>query len=461
MATRRKIALRLIVIAMCVIVLTILLVPVWFNLDRYRSQIISYFEQTTGKKAEIERVTLTFFPRPTVHIDGFAVKSPPLFPPSYILKVPHADTVLDFWALLHRNVVIRSVVLDQPQINLISDPDGPWNFENPETPNFKNLFPLGIIDKVTINHGQLVASILLPSDAQGPVFFEAEDISCELDRVDLAAIVNPTSSALNGQGNWKAARLRFAAVDTTNVDAKFRLESREVFFTNLKADIYGGKATGDFSISLAKSTPTFKADSRVHGINTARLLAAFHDLRGVLTGNLDGDFKLAGAIEHTTSPFARTRGTGHLKVTNGQIPSLMLNANLMKLAHFNDLGPAKENPASFSSITTDLELENLRISSKAIDIDGYGVDVDGSGSVSVSGSDDLQYQGVAAIATKQGFFTNTLARLDGAKLVDGKLSFPFRIDGTIENPKFSKGTKIQEDSLLLGAGGIELERRPA
>ena len=443
MATRRTIVLRLIVTVICVIVATILLVPVWFKLDRYRPQIISYFEQTTGKKVAIDRVTLTFFPRPTIHVDGFAVKSPPLFPPSYILKAPHSDIVLDFWALLHRNVVIRSVVLDQPQINLVSDPDGPWNFENPETPNLKNLFPLRIIDKVTINHGQLIASILLPSDAQGPVFFDAQDISSELDRVDLAAIVNPTSSALNGQGNWKAARLRFAAVDTTNVDANFRLESREVFFTNLKADIYGGKASGEFSISLAKSTPTFKADARVHGINTAHLLAAFHDLRGLLTGNLDGDFKLVGAIEHTTSPFARMRGTGHLKVTNGQIPSLMLNANLMKLAHFNDLGPAKENPASFSSITTDLELENLRISSKAIDIDGYGVDVDGSGSISVSGSDDLQYQGVAAITTKQGFFTNTLARLEGAKLVDGKLSFPFRIDGTIENPKFSKGAKIQ------------------
>jgi hypothetical protein len=33
--------------------------------------------------------------------------------------------------------------------------------------------------------------------------------------------------------------------------------------------------------------------------------------------------------------------------------------------------------------------------------------------------------------------------LEGAKLIDGKLSFPFHIDGTIESPKFSKGTKIQ------------------
>jgi hypothetical protein len=69
--------------------------------------------------------------------------------------------------------------------------------------------------------------------------------------------------------------------------------------------------------------------------------------------------------------------------------------------------------------------------------------VDGSGSVSVSGSDELHYQGVAAIAAKQGFFTNTVARLEGAKLIGGKLSFPFHIDGTIVSPKFSKGTKTQ------------------
>ena len=441
MTTRHKIVLRIIAVVFCALVMTVLLASHWFNLDRYRPQIISYFEQATGKKVEIERVSLTLLPHPTIHFVAFGVKSPPLFPPSYILKVPRAEAVLDFWALLHRNVVIKSVALDQPQINIISDPDGPWNFENPASQNSKNLFPLGIIDKVTIHRGQLIASNLLPSDAQGPIFFEAYDISSELDRVDLAAIVNPAAVALNGLGTWKAARLRFADVEATKVDAKFRLESREVFFTNLKADICAGKATGDFSISLAKSTATFKADARVIGINLARLLADFHDLRGLLTGNLDGDLKLAGAIEHTASPLAHMRGTGHVKLTKGEVPSLMLNANLMKLARFNDLGPAKENPASFSSIAADLELENQRITSKAIDIDGYGVDIDGSGSVSVSGSDELNYQGVAAITTKQGFFTNTFARLEGARLVDGKIQFPFRIEGTLENPKFSKGAK--------------------
>jgi uncharacterized protein involved in outer membrane biogenesis len=441
MANHPRIGVWLIVFAGCLLAAVLFLIPVLFNADRYRPEVISYFEENTGKKVEIEHLALTFFPKVAVHIDGFRVKSPPLFPPSYIVKIAQADVVLDFWALLHRKVVVRSLVMEEPEINLVSDPDGPWNFENPQLKNSKNTFPLGIIDKVVIERGQLIASNLLPSDAAGPVFLEAHDITSELDRVDLAAIINPASSSLNGQGNWKADRLRIGAVETTNVSSKFRLESREVFITDLKADAYSGKATGDFSVSLAKKNASFKADARVSGINMTHLLAAFREARERMTGKLEGELKLAGEIEHTMSPLAGMHGTGHVKVTNGRVPTLMLNSNLMKLMHFNDLGPAKENPSSFSSISTDLELANLRITSKVIDIDGYGVDVDGSGSVSVSGSDELSYQGVAEITTKQGFLTNTFARFAGAKLKDGKLSFPFRIGGTIENPKFSKGTK--------------------
>jgi len=440
MTVRRKTALIAAGIAVPILVALIWVVPALVNLDRYRPEVIAYFEENTGKKVEIGRLALTFFPSVTIRIENFGVKSPPLFPPSYIVKVARADAVLDFWALLHRKVVIRSLVLEDPEINLVSDPDGPWNFENPNTTNSKNTFPLGIIEKVLISRAQLVMSNLLdPSDAPGPVFFEAHDITSELDRVDVAAIVNPASPALAGQGSWKASRLRFGAVETTNVNSKFRLESRAAFFTDVRADVYGGKTTGDFSVNVAKKNASFKADARMSGINMDHLLAAFHETRGKMTGKLEGDLKVAGEIEHTMSPLVGMHGTGHVRVTNGMVPSLMLNANLMKLAHFNDLGPAKENPSSFSSISTDLELANLRITSKTIDIDGYGVDVDGAGSVSVSGSDDLSYQGMASITTKQGFLTNTFARFEGAKLKDGKLSFPFRVRGTIESPVFTRG----------------------
>jgi uncharacterized protein involved in outer membrane biogenesis len=437
MAIRRN---TVLIVAGILLVLAALLfvVPALINVDRYRDQVVSYLQQKTGKQVEIGRLALTLFPL-SIQVDGLGVKNSPLFPRGYVIQVARIDAGLDAAALLHRQVVVKSLVLDNPVIHLISDPDGPWNFENPQAKSSQNVFPLGPIANLQIKRGELIASNLLPSDLQGPIFFEAHDISSDLTQVDLEAILNPSSSTVDGQGTLHAGRLRFGSVHATNVNAKLRLEARQLVFSNVAAEMYGGNVNGEFVFKLSGKTPSFAAKAQVHGIEMAHLLAAFGNARGTMTGKMAGDLTLIGEMEHSSHPLAGLRGVGHVTVRNGEVPSLELNANLMKLMHFNDLGPAKNDPASFNLISTDLQLANLRIASSKIDVDGYGVDIDGSGSVSVSGSDELDYRGIAQITTKQGFFTNTFGRLSGGKLVDGRLTFPFRISGTIENPIFSKG----------------------
>jgi uncharacterized protein involved in outer membrane biogenesis len=443
MTIRRKWFLIVVGVAAILLLAFLSVVPALINVDRYRPRVISYLQQETGKAIEIGRLSLTFFPV-AIHIDQFGAKNPPLFPPGYIVQVARIHAALDIGALLRRQVVIKSIVLEEPILNMTSDPDGPWNFENPKPPNSKDTFSLGVIARVQIERGQLIASNLLPSDAAGPTFFEAHDISCDLEQVNLMGIINPASSSTDGHGSLKAGLLRFGSVEARNLESKLLLESRHVSFADLKAEVYGGKAAGELSFDLSKKNATFKTSARFSGINVAQLLAAFPNGGGKMTGKMEGDVKLAGDIEHTDRPLAGIHGAGHVTVRNGQVPSLKLNANLMKLAHFNDLGPAKNDPSSFNVITTDLELANQRISSRVIDIDGYGVDVDGSGSVSVSGSDQLDYRGLAEITTKESFFTNAVARMSGASLKDGKLQFPFRIGGTINSPVFSKGNGDQD-----------------
>jgi uncharacterized protein involved in outer membrane biogenesis len=438
MAIRRRTGLIVVGIAGILLLALIFVVPALIHVDRYRPEVVAYLQEKTGKQVEIGRLGLTFFPV-SIHIDDFGVKNPPLFPPGYIVKVARIDAELSVGALLHRQVVIKSLVLEDPILNLTSDPDGPWNFENPQAMVAENTLPLGVISRVQIKRGQLIASNLLPSDAAGPIFFEAHEISGELEQVNLVGIINPSSSSMDGQGSLKAGLLRFGSVEVKNLVSKLRLEARRAFFTEVKAEVYGGSAAGDLSFDLSGKGASFKTNARLSGINVAHLLAAFPNAGGRMTGKMEGDVKLAGEIEHTLRPLAGIHGAGHVTVRNGKVPSLKLNANLMKLAHFNDLGPAKDDPSSFNLITTDLELADQRISSRVIDIDGYGVDVDGSGSVSVSGSDELNYRGLAEITTKESFFTNTVARLSGATLKDGKLQFPFRIGGTIDNPVFTKG----------------------
>jgi uncharacterized protein involved in outer membrane biogenesis len=416
----------------------IFVVPPFVNVDRYRSEVVSYLEKRTGKQVEIGKLALTFVPV-TIHIERIGVKNPPIFPAGYVIEVARIDAELSVGALLHRQVVIKSLVLEDPVLNLTSDPDGPWNFENPRSKTSANAFSLPPISSLKIKRATVIGSNLLPSDKAGPIFFEAHDISCELEQVNLAGIIDPSSSSMDGQGSLKAGLLRFGAVEARNLSSNLRLGSRRVFFTDVKAEVYGGSAVGGLSFDLSAKNASFKTNARLSGINVAQLLAAFPNGGGKMTGKMEGDVRLEGEIAHSLRPLAGIRGTGRMTVRDGQVPSLKLNANLMKLAHFNDLGPAKNDPSSFNVITADLELADQRISSRVIDIDGYGVDVDGSGNVSVSGSDELNYRGLAEITTKEGFFTNTVARLSGATLKNGKLQFPFRIGGTIDSPVFSKG----------------------
>jgi len=439
MTIRRRTVLILVGVACVLVVGLIFVMPILLNADRYRTKVISFLEEKTGKNVEIGRLAVTFFPRLVVQVDDFGVKSPPLFPPSYIVKVGRIDAQLDVGALLHRQVVIKSLVLEQPSINLVSDPDGPWNFENTGAQNMPNPFLFGVVSRVKINRGHVTVSNLLPSDAAGPVFFEAQEVSSELENVNVDAIANPASTSLDGEGTLMAGLVRFGSIEAKNLNSNIRLQARQVLFTDVRAEAYAGNVTGELSIKLSGKNASFKTDARMGGIDVAHLLTAFPSARGKMTGKLEGELKITGEIEHSRHPLEGLHGSGHLTVRNGDVPSLKLNANLMKLAHYNDLGPGKHDPSSFNFVSTDLELDHERITSKVIDIDGHGVDLDGSGSVSLSGSDELNYQGVAEIVSQQGFVTNLVARLAGGTLKDGKLSFPFHIGGTIDNPVFAKG----------------------
>jgi uncharacterized protein involved in outer membrane biogenesis len=262
MIIRRRTGLVLVGIACAMLVVLIFLLPILLNADRYRTKVISYLEEKTGKNVEIGRLAVTFSPRLAIQVDDFGVKSPPLFPPTYIINVVRIDVQLDLGSLLHRQVVIKSLVLEQPIINLVSDPDGPWNFENPGTKNTPGSLLFGMVWRVEIKRGRVAASNLLPSDAAGPVFFEARDVSSELENVNVDAIADPSSTTLDGQGTLKAGLLRFGSIEAKNLNSNIRLQAREVFFTSVKGDAYGGNATGALSIKLSGKNPSFKTDVR-------------------------------------------------------------------------------------------------------------------------------------------------------------------------------------------------------
>ncbi len=431
-----KVMLGLMVVAVAIVALLA-------NPDRYRPQMIAYLENKTGRQIEIGHLGMSLFPSLSLRLSDFGWKNPPPFPAGYVVKAPVVDAQVDVHALLRGRIAIKLLVLTDPVINIIDDPDGLWNFETPAvagqlkpSPNLAP-FSLGAITKVQIRGGRLLGSSLIdPSDRPGPIVFDANDISAGLRQLD-AGTATGTPTWVVEQGGFKAASVRFGSIPTTNVRSKLRIEGKQVFFDNFSVDAHGGKAMGNFSFNLADVNPSFNSDTQLSGVDVAFLLAQFPDGRGKMTGKMQGTLKLDGEIEHTRDPLQHIHGSGNLTIRDGELPTLSQNKDMQKMTRFRDPAVASRPPSSFSSFSADMNLANQRIFSHEINVAFYGVDVRCSGSLDLTDGGGLNYKGVAMVITKEGFFTNIFSKLEGARLENGKLAFPIQIEGTLESPKFS------------------------
>jgi hypothetical protein len=444
MATHRRI-IAWIFLAACVLTIAAVLVSIFVDPDRYRSEVISYLEGKTGKQIEVGHLAIIWFPL-TIRLDDFGTRNPKPFPSGYFLRAKRIDAAIDTAALLRRRIQIKSLGLYEPTINVVSDPDGLWNFENPPTDKSRQpipIFALGIIPEVRIIDGQVLGSSLIePSDAQGPVVFEARKVSATLRQVNFNAFTdlsNKTPSpSLVAEGEVGAASLRFGSVEVMNLKSKLRLLTKQISFTDVDVEADHGRATGELSFDLSGGKPHFSTTANLEGVDVARLLTAFPGGRGKMTGTMEGQIRLSGAIEHTFSPLEDIRAMGTLTVRNGELPTLSANSNLNKMTRFRESADAKRAPSAFSSFSWDVSLANQRISSKQVNIEFYGVAVECAGNLGLSRGGTLDYQGVARVLKKQGFFTNIFAKvMHEAKEENGKLLFPIQVSGTMVSPKFS------------------------
>jgi uncharacterized protein YhdP len=473
MSSRRKVIVTLVLLLVAVLAVLVVVVPRLVDIDHYRPQVVAQIEQATGKKTEIGHLSLSILPTLSIRVDEFGLANPPGFPEGYLLTARRVYGVVDAAALWQRQIVIKSLQLDQPVIHLLSNLQGRRNFDSPNSPAglarvslaSGSPFSLGIISRIDISDGQLTDAALLPSGQPGPIFFEADVVNAQLENVDLTAFTSPTpegrspqntsgligglwawesalayaaapSAGSAGEGTFKAQTLRFGGVQATSIKSKLRLGYRHVLFDDLRLDFYGGSALGSLLFNFAGPATRYSSEAQFHGVDLARLLAEFPTARGKMTGRMDGNLTFEGEITHSEDPLAGGRGKGQVVVRNGQLPTLRLNSNLILLARFSDLGPAQGDPSSFSSVSADLTLANDRVTSRNIKIVGNGVGIDAAGVLTLVGKDSLEYEGVAEVNAAENALTNMLAGLSGAKLADGKLSFPFTLGGTLDNPRF-------------------------
>jgi len=405
--------------------------------DRYLPETIAYLHKKTGLQIEIQHATVRLLPL-TVRLYGVAVKNPKPFPPGYFLQAPEVDAAIPWMPLLHGKVGIRSLVVEEPVIHLISDPDGLWNFQNPSSAKTQPArFSMGTISSLQIENGTLYGSGLIdPSDAPGPVVFTVRNFSGGVRQLNLDALKNG-SHKTGVEGSLTVKTAIFGRIHLREIHSQLQIEPARLTFKNFTAKTYRGNAAGDFTFDFAGKQTRFDTDLRVSGVSINYLLGEFETGPPKITGMMQAEMNLHGVIQHSANPLSGIHGTGRVTIRKGELTSLNGNKEMAKLARFRDPGTNSLPMSAFSSLSGDLDLSRQRILSRQISVNFYGIDVAGSGRVDELNS-RLDYTGTATIETKQGFFVSTFARMfKGAESKRGRLVFPIRITGTLSHPKCS------------------------
>ena len=106
-------------------------IPIFLDVNRYRDRVAARLETALGKPVEIERLGLTVFPVLSFEVEGIKISNPIGFPKGHLLTAVMVRAELDLRALLRREVQVHSVRIVRPDIRLVSNRRGRWNFEIP------------------------------------------------------------------------------------------------------------------------------------------------------------------------------------------------------------------------------------------------------------------------------------------------------------------------------------------
>jgi uncharacterized protein involved in outer membrane biogenesis len=111
------------------IVIGILLVaPLFINVNQYRPQIQSELQQKLGRKVTLGNLHLRLL-TPRVRVDNVIVSEDPRFSSGRpFAQAQELDVSIALLPLITGNVQVKSLTLQQPDIELVRNPQGVWNF---------------------------------------------------------------------------------------------------------------------------------------------------------------------------------------------------------------------------------------------------------------------------------------------------------------------------------------------
>jgi AsmA protein len=129
----RKLGITILIIALVVVVMALVL-PSVINVNRYHGRIQSELQTRLGRQVTLGQLRLSLIPL-AIRVDNAVIREDPAFQTGHpFAQVQELDVHVALLPLMHREVNVQSLSLHKPQIEIVRNRAGIWNFANLSSP---------------------------------------------------------------------------------------------------------------------------------------------------------------------------------------------------------------------------------------------------------------------------------------------------------------------------------------
>ena len=307
-----------------VLIVAILLVPLFINVDSFRPDVEKKLSEALGRQVHIGKISASFFSG-GAEADNISISDDPAFSKGPFLQASSLQIGLEWMPLIFsRQFKISSLTLKNPDILLLKNGVGKWNYSSlgnsAQSPRSKNEAPSRStadfsVDKLQIQNGKIrVAQMAGRSTGKEHAY---EKVNLEARNITTHSVVPFTLSAVTPGGGslevtGQAGPLNQQDAARTPIDAKLTLKHADLAASGLFDPALGGvvdfdgtvKSDGHHLVSNGKANAgNLKL---VKGGSPARKAVAL-DYNSNYA--LDSDTGTLNANVHTGGSTARANGT--------------------------------------------------------------------------------------------------------------------------------------------------------
>lgn len=283
-----KRVLRGILFVIFVLIAVAAIIPFVITADTFKSTIIEQVEAKTKRKLTIDgTMHLRLFPEVGVVVEKVALSGAPgKKDTAPFIAADQLKVSVELWPLLQRSVVVKSLTLENPHLNLHAYADGTnnWEFTTPEKAAAKQSEQHGA--------GEVVAAAMLGNlnledvSLRGGQVHYVDDVhkkTVDIKAVYLKLSLDGLNAPLkvDGSADWQGKTIKVQA--TLATPQKLLAHAPVEVDLSVRSDLLTGTAKGTYEVKssrgkVAVASPSLKElqawlDPKAKPINTSMLLA--------------------------------------------------------------------------------------------------------------------------------------------------------------------------------------------